>query len=125
MNYLPILTEAAQNVGIAVQLLISVCTVESNLINTSNFKDPHGGSHGICQVSLRSAREFYPNIGINTLKIPEVNASIAAQILREKLNKYKKIELVIASYNSGSPRYNKGKLINALYVQKVMDKLQK
>lgn len=119
MSYIEILTIAANNIGLKASLLISVCSVESNLKTVSNTLDPNEGSHGICQVSLRTARELIPNINKQKLLNPYINAHLAAKILKQKVDKYG-LELGIASYNSGSPLYKNGVLKNQKYLDKVL-----
>ena len=120
MTYVQILTLAAQKVGLKASLLISICTVESNLKNVSNLSDPNGGSHGICQVALTTAKEIEPKINTEKLQDPVINSNLAAKILKQKIKKYGLI-LGIASYNSGSPKYRNNKLINSNYVAKVLN----
>ena len=51
----------------------------------------------------------------------EYNCLVASEYFLSKLKKYKTLELSIAAYNSGKPKYNKsGALINADYVADVM-----
>lgn len=125
MTLTSILSIAAHKVGISASLLTSVCMVESGLRSVNNFTDNYHSSHGICQIQLPSAREIIPYVDALALQQHSVNSYIAARILKRKIRKYG-LELGIASYNSGSPKYTKsGVLINQAYVQNVLDLIEK
>jgi soluble lytic murein transglycosylase-like protein len=115
-------TAIANQVGVSASLLISVCAVETNLRNVNNFGDANGrGSLGLCQVSVDAAKSVAPHLDGLALQQNAVNVKVAAMYLKKLENKYLFDELVIASFNAGSPRYTKsGKLRNKLYVDKVL-----
>lgn len=118
MNITSVIIIAANKVGVSASLLLSICTVESGLRPVNNFTDHGGGSFGICQVQNSTAREIVPWADRLALQQPELNAYIAATVLKKKINKYGEV-LGIASYNSGSPKFLNGVLRNKKYVDKV------
>lgn len=114
-----ILNNVAMKVGVNALMLISICTAETNLKVINNISDPNGGSMGVCQVALRTAREISPHLDALSLQMIDVNALVAAKYLKRLSKRYKGDEL-IAAYNSGTPRYNEyGMLLNNKYVAKV------
>lgn len=105
----------AKSIGVNAYLLVSICTVESNLNNVNNFKDKNGGSFGTCQLNLKTARQIAPNIDILALQQPMVNAHIAALYLKRLEKKYKTNRRIASAYNAGRPV-----TYNPTYVNKVM-----
>lgn len=112
-----LLIGVANKIGINPILLLSVCHVETGLRTLNNFND--GGSYGIAQVQLNTARIYAPYADILSLQQPEFNAIIASKYLKTLLDKYKDPWSAVAAYNAGSLRYKNGKLINKKYVDKV------
>lgn len=108
----------ANKVGVSPFLLLSICQVETGMKVLNNYAD--GGSYGVAQVQLKTARSIVPNVDILALQQPEVNVLVAAKYLKSLLNKYNNDEWkAIAAYNAGSLRYKNGMLINKKYVDKV------
>ncbi len=108
----------ANSVGISPFLLLSICQVETGIRVLNNYSD--GGSYGVAQLQLKTARSIMPKVDILALQQPSVNVTIAAKYLKSLLNKYNNDEWkAIAAYNAGSLRYKNGMLINKKYVDKV------
>lgn len=121
MNYVEILTNAAVSAKVLASVLVSLCSVETGLKNVSNMRDPFGGSHGICQVSIRTAKYIEgDHITVKDLNNPYVNARIAAKYLKRLYDKYGNYEHAVAAYNMGHVRYKNNKLCNKKYVDKVL-----
>lgn len=106
--------------GIDPGMLISVCTVETNLRNVTNHYDGNSPSYGVCQVKLSTARLFRPKISVRELMKPEVNADIAAKYLKWQLARYDgDFSCTVAAYNAGSCNKKSGSIRNIKYVNKV------
>ena len=122
-----IIIHAAQYYGINPALLLAICTVESDLRNVVNVRDgSHRSSYGICQIQLRTARSHYMGATASDLLKPEINAQIAAKIMRDNLNRYDyNLDCAIAAYNAGSCRKVDDKPFNYKYVKKVKKKYAK
>jgi len=122
-----IIVQAATYYGLNPALLLAICTVESDLRNVVNVKDgSHRSSYGICQIQLRTAKAHYLGVKASDLLNPEINAQIAAKIVRDNLNKYDyDLDCAIAAYNAGSCRKIDGKPFNYKYVKKVKKKYAK
>jgi len=105
-------------------VLMGVCHAESGLVATvSNWDDPNGGSHGLCQVALLTAKNLSGNRHIkpNDLYDPQLNAVLAAKLLKEnyELNNGDKWK-AISMYNVGSSRW-----YNEAYVGRVRNSMNK
>lgn len=121
MQYLQLFYKIAKVVHINAHLVISICTIESNLTNTNNFNDRLAPSLGICQLHLETAREQIPYIDSLALQQPQVNILVAAKYLKKQLKRYDgNIEHAIAAYNYGSVKIVKGEYINNNYVDNVL-----
>jgi soluble lytic murein transglycosylase-like protein len=117
MMYL--ISTIATKVGISATLLLSICTVETNLRNVNNTTDPHGGSFGICQLNLKTARSIHKYVDRLALQQPQVNIEIAALYLKKLNKKYKNEWHVVAAYNAGKARIENGFYLNQGYVDRV------
>jgi hypothetical protein len=96
-----------------------------NLITEENGGKDY--SVGFWQIRVDTAQYFFKRWRDSKGKIlialqgGEYNCLVASEYFLSKLRKYKTIELAIAAYNSGRPKYDKlGRLINADYVADVM-----
>lgn len=108
----------ANTVGVSPMLLLSICQVETGMKVLNNYTD--GGSYGVAQLQLKTARTIVPRVDILALQQPSVNVMIAAKYLKSLLNKYGNDEWkAVAAYNAGSLKYKNGVLINKKYVDKV------
>jgi soluble lytic murein transglycosylase-like protein len=111
-------------VGLPSGLLAALCSIESNH-NHDALRINDGGrtsSIGACQMKYKTAKEVIPDLKPSDLFKPEVQVRAAALYLKKKIKKYKKLDLAIAAYNTGSVKYTKGplkELINKRYVVKV------
>jgi soluble lytic murein transglycosylase-like protein len=117
-----ILLGIAKSVGVNPFLLLSICDVETGLRNINNYQDKHGGSYGVAQLKLRTARGIYPHIDLLSLQNPRVNITIAAEYLKKIMRRYKNPKIAAAVYNAGHLEYQDGVLINHGYADKVMKK---
>lgn len=124
MNYVEIITNVANNIGIIPSILISICTVESNLKHVTTYNDngKKYNSYSICQVQRPAAHQVVgKHIDSLALMQPTVNIEVAAKYLKYHLQRYNNYYEAIAAYNAGSAKYNKkGELINKNYVDKVI-----
>ena len=78
-------------------------------------------SFGLMQVVGTVARELGFKGHIPELVFPELGLKYGCLKLKDCIRRYPtQLELAIASYNAGSPRYFMGKLINQSYVNKIM-----
>lgn len=121
MQYLQLFYKIAKIVHVNASLVISICTVESNLTNTNNFNDRLGPALGLCQLHLITAREQIPYVDSLALQQPRVNILVAAKYIKKQLVRYNgNITDAIASYNYGSVKMVNGEYINNNYVDNVL-----
>lgn len=74
-------------------------------------------SYGLMQIMGSVARELGFKDHLGKLFDVELNLEYGCRKVFELLKKYDELDKVIASYNAGSPRYEKsGKLVNEKYV---------
>jgi hypothetical protein len=102
-------------------LLLSICNVETGLKNINHYQDHNGGSYGVAQVQLRTARGIDKHVDLLALQSPEVNITIAAKYLKQLSKRYKTDREIIAAYNAGGVYYKNNELINKKYVDSVID----
>lgn len=102
---------------ISPMLLTALCSVETNNMNVINHNDNGSPSFGICQIKSSTADQM--GFKRANLMNPALNIQIAAKYLRYQLDRYNHVKHAIAAYNSGSVIYNRGKLCNQDYVNKV------
>lgn len=114
-------TSIALKVGVSTSLLLAVCTQESGLRTLNNWKDPNGGSHGTCQLNHKTAKMLVPYSDMLALQQPKFNVYVAALYLKKLEDKYLYPALVVAAFNSGSPKYKNNELINKKYVASVLN----
>ena len=108
--------DISKDVGVSVYTLLSICTVESSLNPLAvNLNDNKGGSYGICQLSLRTAKWLNPNVMVSDIFNPKTNIQLAAIYLKRKVDRHKDNELSISAYNTGSNT----NIINTNYVNRV------
>lgn len=118
-SMVPLIATIAKKVGVSATLLLSICTVETNLKNVNNFNDGNGGSFGVCQLNLNTARGINPAVDRLALQIPEVNIEIAAIYLKQLYDKYNNPWHSAAAYNAGLALIDNGSYRNQVYVSKV------
>ena len=102
-------------------LLLSICQVETKLKNINNPHDHNGGSYGVAQIQLPTARDVSPETDLLALQMPSHNIKVAALIFKRLMKRYKDPWKAVAVYNAGSLRYSDGKLINQKYVNAVWE----
>lgn len=80
-----------------------------------------GGAWGLCQVTLRTARDLDPNITHQDLLVPGTNADIAARICAEANGRRPgSLVDVLARYNSGVPYAQCPKKTRETYIPRVL-----
>lgn len=105
--YLPMLTEMAGAYSIPPEWLAGIARVESafhaDAYNGSIADEKRGGSRGLCQMSLQTARAIGFKGSIGSLFDPKVNAKWAAVLISLNMKAFKvsSLEDVAALYNSG------------------------
>jgi soluble lytic murein transglycosylase-like protein len=126
MTFSAIIISAAKSVGISANLLLAICTVESNLTNVLVMHDGGSPSVGICQIKKTTAFQMGFRGKLMDLMNPYANAKYSALYLKYQLDRYNgDVVKAISAYNAGT--YNesknpksKGKPRNLKYVHKVM-----
>lgn len=122
-----IVTKVAATIGISANLLFAICQTETGFQTKNNFTDGHGGSYGICELNLKTARSFEPWVDMIALQQNEVNLRIAAKYIKKLQLKYNNNSMhSAAAFNAGYARIADGEYLNADYVnkvRKVMDQL--
>lgn len=104
-------------------LLLSLCTIESQLnVNAYHKDDGSHNSVGVCQLSPDTARSLGYRGAEKDLYAPELNIHYAGLYLYNQLHRYSGDHSAgIAAYNSGTLRLNHyGQIKNRQYVEKVM-----
>jgi hypothetical protein len=114
-------TVIAGKVGISASLLLAVCTHESGLKNINNFTDRLEVGLGACQLHVSTARQFGKHYDMLALQQTRVNAKVAALYLKSLQKKYLYDSEVISSYNYGHVKYKNNRLVNHIYVAKVLN----
>lgn len=112
----------ATKIGVSAQLLISVCSVETGLVNKNNFEDRVEASLGVCQVQLTTARRFGKHYDMLALQQPRTNILVAAKYLKWQLNRYGSEYMAISSYNAGSFTTKNQRYVDNVY--KIMVELE-
>lgn len=139
----PIFKAAEEYHKLPRNLLKSICWAESNWDHKAvNSHDGGSNNHatGTCQVLITTAeylnqRDYTEcRIPKKELKVSEVcelmdpmyNAMTAAKFISRLIKRHRgDITKVVASYNSGSPKYKGGVLVNQRYVDKVLDQYRR
>lgn len=110
---------AADEVGIKQELLYSICHTETKIQNVINKYDGGSPSYGICQVKLRTAKQFFPWMTAKHLMNPYYNALAAATYLKYQIKRFGTPLRGISAYNAGRPiKYNKK------YINKVLTSMR-
>lgn len=80
-----------------------------------------GGSYGLCQMSLLTARHYRPDIEPRDLLDPTINAHLAAEHCRELCIRYNgALKDVAAAYNSGKSFEHAPESTRTVYVPHVL-----
>jgi soluble lytic murein transglycosylase-like protein len=116
---------AAQIVGIPAALLLSVCSVESNLRDVTNHNDGGSESWGACQTKYETARFLGFKGRPQDLRHRWNSAYYAAKYLKYQLERYDGMVCdAISSFNMGTmSRFPAGHYRNRRYVRKVLSHL--
>lgn len=118
------IASAAKKADISEDLLSAICWVESRHNPKAVHHDDGGtDSIGLCQIKLATARWMGYRGSAKGLYDPRTNAHFAAQYVKYLLRRHSNCAiLAISAYNSGTPKYRNGKLINEKYVERVISK---
>lgn len=119
----------ARSLGVPAQLLLAICTQESNLKNTINHHDGGSPSYGVCQLKSNTAKM----VGFqgNPIELMDVSTNIywSGRYLAYQQTRYgNNWNKLAASFNAGS--YNPSDKVvgcprNLKYVRAVQSKLPK
>lgn len=125
-TYLPILARAFAAKGLPPELGPALARQESGFIPTIENLGPgdkeRGGSYGLCQMSLQTAKSLGYTGDVAGLKDPLINAALAADLCHQNRLRpdCRAIRDVIAMYNSGKP-YDRAPRVTAMtYVVNVL-----
>ena len=127
MNIETVIIASAKLANVAPALLLSVCTVESNLQSRINVLDHGGASYGICQVKLTTAKGEDPQASpVRLLTDPAYNSFMAGKYLARQLRRYhgNQIKAVMA-YNAGSWKGRRASKTNREYLKRVTCQLER
>lgn len=107
-SYGPILAKAFIAHKLPVAWALAIAATESEfrpgVENHSKGDESRGGSYGLCQLSLATAREFAPYATPGDLLEPHKNAAIAAMLCVRLRRQYgDDFPDVVSAYNSGRP----------------------
>lgn len=119
-----ILIAAAVAKGVPPEMLLAVCTQESNLRPLAvNVNDGGSASYGLCQIKSSTAHMLHRRSTPDSLLDARHNASVAADYLALLLRRYPgDAGCAIAAYNAGTCRHNrKGQIRNMKYVRSVQN----
>lgn len=117
---------SAHIIGVSSNLLLAICSYESNLKNVIVTEANGSKSYGICMVKLSTAKQFDKTIKAKQLMDPKVNSLMAAKYLNYQLKRYNGNWCrAVASYNAGSFLESEWKGIprNIKYVNRVRSRL--
>lgn len=106
--YGPILAKAFITHKLPVVWALAIAATESSFRpyaeNHSAGDASRGGSYGLCQLSLATAREFAPSATPGDLLDPRRNAEIAALLCARLRRQYgDDFSDIVSAYNSGRP----------------------
>ena len=112
--YLPIVAKAFAGQGFDPAFGCAIAKQESGWLPETKVLTGgdlgRGGSYGLCCMSLETARSMHPDITVEQLLDPAINASLAAELcarnaklLPPKLDKEHFYQELAARYNSGKP----------------------
>ena len=91
-----------------------------NKITTDTEKNQQMTSWGIAQIMGASARGCGYKGPLVRLCEPEIGLNYACLYFKNNCDRYPAIDRKISAYNAGAPRYDRGRLSNQEYVDKVM-----
>lgn len=125
-QYALILAVAFVNEGLPPEWGLAIARQESafrpTALNMSSGDATRGGSWGLCQMSLLTARGL-GYIGDNLgLLDPKVNAQLAAKLCKELSLRFKTMDLqdIASAYNSGKPYARAPASTKTVYVPRVL-----
>lgn len=123
--YRPIIEEACRFYDIPAAWLLAIAQQESRLraavITMSGGDGARGGSYGLCQMSLATARGLGYEGSPSELLLPRVNAHLAAHLVGKDRKRFgPKLSDVSAAYNSGKPMSRAPATTREIYVPAVL-----
>lgn len=125
-QYALILIVAFQNEGLPPEWGLALARQESNFapqaLNMSTGDATRGGSWGLCQMSLTTARGLGYVGTAQGLTDPKVNAKLAAKLCKELVTRFRTNNLadIAAGYNSGKPFAKAPSSTRTVYVPRVI-----
>jgi soluble lytic murein transglycosylase-like protein len=126
-KYGPILRTAFEDEGLPGEWGMAFACQESrfdpNAESLTGGDGRRGGSYGLCQMSLATARGDLGYTGDDEgLKNPQLNAKLAAQYCKLLMKRLKSRDLrdIAAAYNSGRPFNEAPKVTQTLYVPHIL-----
>ncbi len=125
-QYALILVIAFQNEGLPTEWGLALARQESNFapkaLNMSAGDALRGGSWGLCQMSLKTARALGYVGAAEGLTDPQLNARLAAKLCKELVVRFRTTNLadVAAGYNSGKPFAKAPVSTRTVYVPRVL-----
>lgn len=125
-QYALILVIAFQNEGLPPEWGLAIARQESNFtpkaLNMSAGDATRGGSWGLCQMSLTTARALGYVGTAQGLTDPKLNAALAAKLCKELVTRFKTVNLadVAAGYNSGKTFAKAPISTRTVYVPRVL-----
>lgn len=94
--------------GLDWKMLKAIALNESTLGKNKGY-EPKGGTVGLMQIKLSTARDYYPNLTDKDMMNDEIQVMSASAFLRDLLNKTKDVKKAVMSYNQGLGNTLKGK----------------
>ncbi len=125
-HYQLILVIAFHNAGLPPEWGLAIARQESNFkpaaLNMSVADSKRGGSWGLCQMSLLTAKGLGYVGDASGLTDPQVNADLAARLCKEIMARFKTSSLadVAAGYNSGRTFAKAPMSTRTVYVPRVL-----
>lgn len=105
--------KASKAFNVDIDLLYAFCRVESKCKSDAINRDDgnkgakasgkHVHSHGLFQIQLGTAKHLGFNGTYKELMKPEINTWYAAKLIRQLIDRYEELPLVISAYNAGHP----------------------
>lgn len=123
--YGPMLAKAFLRHKLPVVWALAIAATESDFragaMNNRNEGDvARGGSYGLCQMSLQTAKALAPDCTVEDLLDPTTNSEIAAMLVSQLARRYTDIKDVAAAYNSGKRFAHAPSSTRAIYVPRIL-----
>lgn len=93
---------------------------DPNAVNEKGRDGERGGAHGLCQMTLKTARAFMPEVTAQKLYDPVLNAALTARNASDRFKHHPSLAEVAAYHNSGSLMENARDDVIEEYVPNVL-----